>query len=349
MCKYGDKTLDSDDEIDEMAMMNALGANDTMFKSASIPIACPWPIHIVSASEFAMTSPEAIRMPPELPHRSFEYGASWVEHYYAGLIKECRKQERMDLVVMLYQWYVAQFTLDYLNDVSPLSSEQFLAASNVISSTECLERLSGDACKIAKACRKLMKMHDDKLDSLPVDISRDISAALQGFYTSVARQCNNDADFESMGLQEYMEYRTLNAGGLLGFIRQIRLLSYLDRDCRPVGEWSVISRLVGLNVALVNDLYGVKKDSISGEPNMILKHASVMQCDLNESVHWAVDCIKDTVTQISIHAELHPGDICTKFNVAMNCVSGNHGFHESSKRYELPRGFSWETNVLFRK
>ena len=186
MCKYGDKIIDSDDEIDEMAMMNALGANDTMFKSASIPIACPWPIHIVPASGFAMTSPEAIRMPPELPHRSFEYGASWVEHYYAGLIKECRKQERMDLVVMLYQWYVAQFTLDYLNDITPLSSEQFLAASNVVSSSECLERLSGDACRITKACRKLMKMHDDKLDSLPADISRGYKAfihLLQGNVT----------------------------------------------------------------------------------------------------------------------------------------------------------------------
>ncbi len=313
MCKRRDKTLDTTDKkMGEMAMLDALGANESMFKTVSKPISCPWPIRIVPSSKFSITTPQEIQMPPELPHRSFEYGASWVEHYYASHVKECLNRQRMDLVVMLYQWYVAQFTLDYLNDIYPLSSEQFLAASNVISSTKSLELLPKDACRITKACRKLMKLHDDKLNSLSPEYSSDIFSALHDFYSSVARQCNSDTDFDSLTLHEYMEYRTLNAGGLMGFIRQIKLLSYLHQDI-PVGDLSVISRLVGLNVALINDLYGVKKDRISGEPNMILKHASEMQCGLNESVHWAVDCIKDTVTRISIHSELYQGDVCAKF------------------------------------
>lgn len=244
---------------------------------------------------------------------------------------------------MLYHWYVAQFTLDYLNDAQPLSSEQFLAASNVLTDTRSWNTLNDQARSICMGCRTLMVMHDEALNALPASVSVPIFSALDDFYSSVAKQCtmqNDGVELESMTLHEYMEYRTLNAGGLMGFVRQIRLLSLFDPDC-PVGDLDTISRLVGLNVALMNDLYGVKKDALSGEPNIVLKHAREMQCDVKESVAWAAECIQETVKDVECYYKLYPNCICTKYNVAMSCISGNHGFHESSKRYQLPDGFSW--------
>lgn len=337
----------STDSLNEMAMVDALAAKDTMFKPTihtSTKLSCPWPINIVTPSNFTFTTPESISTPPELPQRSFEYGASWVEHYYARLIVECKKHNRMDLVLMLYRWYIAQFTIDYLNDIQPLSSEQFLAASNVLFETTSLNELSDKARGICMACRELMKLHDDTLKALSVNVSKNISFALGDFYSSVAKQCSLQVDekqnLDSMTLQEYMEYRTLNAGGLMGFVRQVHLLSLLDPQC-PIGEMETISMLVGLNIALMNDLYGVKKDLNSGEPNIILKHSWEMQCDIQESVAWAATRIKGTVMNVQLYNKLHPNCISLNYDIAMNCISGNHGFHESSKRYELPAGFSW--------
>ena len=99
----------------------------------AIVLECPWPVKIVNKSDFTLTKQDIGMMDCRCGELSFEYGASWVEHYYANLITVCKEQDRIDLVVMLYRWYVAQFSLDYLNDKSPLSKEQFLEASNVLS------------------------------------------------------------------------------------------------------------------------------------------------------------------------------------------------------------------------
>lgn len=338
--------------LDEVAMVDALAAKDTMFKAGN-SLVCPWPVKIVSKNDFALTKTD-IGMTDKLGDRSFEYGASWVEHYYSNFVSLCQEQNRMELVVMLYRWYVAQFSLDYLNDVDPLSKEQFLEASNVLSPQKGARSLSQHSASAAcRACLKLMQDHDETLYALPAVTSHKISTALNDFYMIVAQQCEaqkgqSKDPLESMSLEEYMDYRTTNAGGLMGFVRQTYLFSLLEQDDNCVfptpGEMQHVSYLVGKNIALINDLYGLRKDQASGEPNILLKHAKETGSgsgSLQPSVAWALEEIKQTVRDVVFFYEKNPDSLITKHNVALGCISGNHGFHECSKRYELPEGFSW--------
>ena len=161
-------------------------------------------------------------------------------------------------------------------------------------------------------------------------------------------------------MADYMDYRIINAGGLMGFVRQTYLISLLDdhksnSTFPSTKEMQHVAHLVGKNIALINDLYGLRKDQLSGEPNIILlKHArktgnSNSSSKLNDdsmsslepSISWAFEEIKQTVRDITLYYEEHPDSLITKYDIALSCVSGNHGFHESSKLYELPEGFSW--------
>lgn len=339
----------------DAAMVDALAAKETMFKAGNESVRCLWPIKIVAKEDFSLTK-EDIGMGAtdnRLGERSFEYGASWVEHYYAKLIEECKQQNRMDLVVMLYRWYVAQFSLDYLNDVATLSKEQFLEASNVLSPQKGATALSEHSARQAcQACLKLMQNHDETLYALPAVTSHKISTALNDFYMVVAQQCEAEQGettdpLDSMSLTDYMDYRTTNAGGLMGFVRQTHLFSLLDRKATfpSPREMDEIAYLVGKNIALINDLYGLRKDQVSGEPNILLKHSREYNAgghgSLQKSIVWAVEEIKQTVRDVVFYYELHPNSLVTKYNIALGCISGNHGFHECSKRYELPDGFSW--------
>ena len=337
-------------------MVDALSAKDTMFKKGS-HVACPWPIKIVPQSDFSL-SKEDICMTKNLGDRSFEYGASWVEHYYSNLVAACREQDRMELVVMLYRWYVAQFSLDYLNDVDTLSKGQFLEASNVLNPPEgALSLREHRASAALQACLQLMQDHDETLYSLPAVTAHKISSALNDFYMVVAQQCEaeqgqSEDPLKSMSLADYMDYRTTNAGGLMGFVRQTYLFSLLDKDSKfpTPGEMDSVAYLVGKNIALINDLYGLRKDQVSGEPNILLKHAREMgdknhHGSLQPSIAWALEEIKQTVRDVVLYYDSNPDSLITKHNIALGCISGNHGFHECSKRYELPEGFSWSSPV----
>ena len=346
--------------LEEDAMVDALAAKETMFKAGN-RIPCPWPIIIVPKQEFSLTKDDiGMATDDRLGERSFEYGASWVEHYYSKLIHLCQEKNRMDLIVMLYRWYVAQFSLDYINDVEHLSKEQFLEASNVLSPQKGAKALSKHKARAAcHACLKMMQNHDETMYALPAVTSHKISTALNDFYMVVAQQCEAENGetvdpLESMSLVDYMDYRTINAGGLMGFVRQTHLFAMLDPNTTLLSPQDLdkVAYLVGKNIALINDLYGLRKDQVSGEPNILLKHAKSQSPihrssgkqhpgSLQASIAWAVEEIKQTVRDVVFFYELHPGSIVTKYNIALGCISGNHGFHECSKRYELPPGFSW--------
>lgn len=86
----------------------------------------------------------------------------------------------------------------------------------------------------------------------------------------------------------------------------------------------------------------VYKDQISGEPNIIIKHQAYHKCTtLQESLEWAGLLIDEMTYKILLYNKEHSDTIVAKLNVAMVCISGNLGFHESSTRYKLPDGFVW--------
>lgn len=102
------------------------------------------------------------------------------------------------------------------------------------------------------ACLKLMQDHDETLYSLPAVTAHKISTALNDFYMVVAQQCEaqkgqSEDPLNSMSLADYMDYRTTNAGGLMGFVRQTYLFSLLDKESSfpTTGEMNQVSRLVG--------------------------------------------------------------------------------------------------------
>jgi len=371
-------TDDSEQYAIEVAMVDALAAKETMFKvlvegnsnnnNNNKISCCPyWPMTIIQKANFSL-SKEDIGMTcnNKLGDRSFEYGSSWVEHYYTNLIMLCKEQDRMELVRMLYHWYIAQFSVDYISDVVNLSKEQFLETSNVLkpkNGTTCTALQKHRYSEQLEACLNLMKEHDKMLYSLPTKTARKISETLNDFYMAVAQQCDaqtgqiEDDSLYSMTMADYIDYRTINAGGLMGFVRQIYLISLLDKSSSifpSTGEIRYVSYLVGKNIALINDLYGLRKDQLSGEPNIILKHvretgrssnSELDSLSLEPSISWAYEEIKQTVRDVTSYYEEHPDCLLTKYDIALNCISGNHGFHESSKRYELPEGFSWTEKV----
>jgi len=257
-----------------------------------------------------------------------------------------------------------------MNDVAILSKERYLETSNVsnlkIGTASNKALLNHSFCTQLQACRYLMEEHDKALSLLPTVAGQKISEALHDFYMAVARQCDaqtrvgriegHEDPLGSMSMADYMDYRTINAGGLMGFLRQTYLISLLDTSSSftfpSSEEIEHVSYLVGKNVALVNDLYGLRKDRFSGEPNIILKYARERGCSdssSNElgsflsgpSISWALEVIKRTVRDIESYYEDHPDCLVTKHGIAFGCISGNYGFHDSSKRYELPVGFSW--------
>lgn len=387
----------------KQAMIDALADKETMFKNISVgfnenyynnnrnncttsttPFCPRWPVTMVRKRDFSVSKEEIGLIGDkenQLGERSYEYGASWVEHYYCNLVTLCKQQDRMDLVRMLYHWYIAQFSLDYMNDVAMLSKEQYMYASNVLQPENSADSRKSTAIQEHRfasqlqACRDLMQEHDNALHSLPTVAANKISGALKDFYEAVAQQCDaqkRDGRFESddhcasalldsMSMNEYMDYRTINAGGLMGFVRQTCIIAMLDSTTAnesfvfpPTDRLQRVSHLVGKNVALINDLYGLRKDKLSGEPNIVLKHAretrrsrgndsegSKEATPSEASVSWALEEIGQTVIRVELYCKEHPDCLVAKHNIAMSCISGNHGFHESSKRYELPKGFSW--------
>ena len=148
----------------------------------------------------------------------------------------------------------------------------------------------------------------------------------------------------------------------MGFLRQTFLFSLLDPKA-PVGdtetELAELGHIVGYNIALINDLYGLKKDILTGDVNILLKHhhsitrkAAQPEMDLtasleslSESIQWAMEEIKKTVRYIEDYYSTHPNSLVTKCNIAMGCVSGNHGAHATCKRFELPEGFEWPQSL----
>ena len=358
----------------EVAMIDALAAKETMFKVVegnNNELSCSpyWPMTIIHKANFSLSKEDVVMTGDDnkLGERSFEYGASWVEHYYTSLITLCKEQDRMELVKMLYNWYIAQFSVDYINDVAAVSKEQFLETSNLLkprNDNTCTALHKHRFSEQLEECRDLMKEHDKMLYSLPTKTAQKIFEALNDFYMAVAQQCDaqqkgqmieDDDPLNSMSMADYMNYRTINAGGLMGFVRQTYLISLLNDKSNSTfpstNEMQHVSYLVGKNIALINDLYGLRKDQVSGEPNIILpKHARKTgnsssklndSMSLEPSIAWAFEEIKQTVRDITLYYEEHPDSLITKYDIALSCVSGNHGFHESSKRYELPEGFSW--------
>ena len=57
--------------------------------------------------------------------------------------------------------------------------------------------------------------------------------------------------------------------------------------------------VVGANIALINDLYGLRKDVLTSDVNIILKHQAEKNCSLLEdSVAWAMEEVVERVRQL---------------------------------------------------
>lgn len=344
-------------------MTDALSARSTMFKGRPKDIdTCAWYVRTVTPEEFCFKTASDLELPEIFGERAFEYAATWVEHYYYELVQECRSRNKLGLVKMLYHWYIAQFTIDYLNDVFPLTSEQYLESSGLVPLPENGLQVNSrvkypcmiEAIKMRKvrallvASREQMKLHEAALGVLPDHQATKIREALDGFYKTVVKQfgLSQKELFDSMNLKDYYAFRTLNAGGEMGFIRQTFVFSLVDPTA-PVGteEFEELGRMVGRNIALINDVYGLKKDILTGDVNIILKHQHENKCSLDDSIKWGTDEIVKTVRFIEYYYAKYPHTVETKYNVAMGCVSGNHGAHATCKRFELPQGYKWPESL----
>lgn len=399
-----------------MATTNALAAKSTIFTERPSDVdKCPWYVNTVKPETFVFPTPTSIGLPRIFRERALEYASTWVEHYYYELIQASRKEQYQisssslkdlcgtDIIKMLYHWYIAQFTIDYLNDVYPLTSHEYLASSGLVAdlpkgekrlpsqakqktwknyflltrSTNAMVNMlkQHKAKTMLLACREQMNFHEAvlvKISKGHPEISKQIRTALKGFYDTVVTQFQHSQDtlFEDMTLAEYYDFRTLNAGGTMGFLRQAYLFQLVDTTDAPLGEYEQLQELsmvVGRNIALVNDLYGLQKDILTGDVNIILKHHHKQQQkqqekddisskvgsrssntranDMAASVQWAVDEIVETVRYIENYNARYPHNLETKYNIAMGCVSGNHGAHSTCERYELPPGFEWPESI----
>jgi len=347
---------------DQYQTGNVLTAEESMFKEApcdGTSDRCTWPILIVEPHTFTFTNGADIHLPKSITSRAFEYGSTWVEHYYQPLIQECTKMHRLDIIRALYQWYTSQFTLDYLQEYAEISAEQFLYASfQLHDKTSFAEDLLYNDKQIddqLKGCRRLMEEYTNTMTTaLPPEIYAKIKKGTDSFFhTSVEQIAGAD---KHLSFEEYMRFRAINAGGIFGFTEQCYLLQWLCKNTEqqqlpllasmPEDVLDVLADNVGLHVALLNDLYGLERDAQTGDLNIILTYSNRNSCDVEEAVEWAVQWMQQCAVNINAIEQEYPNTFPSKFRIAMSCVAGNHGGHETCKRYKLPDGFVWPDSCL---
>ena len=333
---------------------NVLTKQDSSFKQASESNydSCMWPTFIVHPNNFTLSG-EDIDLPLKYFERSFEYASLWVEHYYRPLILECKRFDKLDIIQALYQWYTAQFTFDYIKENHNLTIEQFQYASYLSLDETFLKDLDPNIRCILEDCHILMKMYTTTMsDLLPFELYMKIKTGTDSFFkTSVdqIRASSKIDDFDKMTIDEYVYNRAINAGGVFGFVEQCRLLNWFNPEEYLLEEQILtsFSHHVGLHVALVNDIYGLERDIKTGDLNIILKYELDMNCSRETALEWATKQLQSCVLEIESVCDRRKHSTPKIFNVAMDCIAGNHGAHEISKRYRLPPGFSWPEECSF--
>jgi len=343
--------------VDALAVQNS-----TMFKEPSRKeLPSWWPINTVLPQDFTFTSLAKAELPEILGKQSFEYTSSWIEHYYYVLVREAQKQGRLDIIKILYHWYGAQFVIDYLADRYPLSIRQYLEASDLLHEpsfqdrsafgSQCLEDIStGKIRMVLQACSKVMEKYHEMIQ--PLETLDGINSACNGFYETVVQQLEygmttsgQKSLFDSMTLEDYYNFRSRNAGGEMGFLRQTFLMTLLDPKAsfnNDTAKLRELAREVGKNVAIVNDLYGLEKDRATGDVNVLLKYEHDNRCTSEETMEWGKEELYRTVQWVQEYRKEYPNTLESKHGIAMACIAGNHGTHDTSNRFRLPEGFSWD-------
>mmetsp|Transcript_22377 Transcript_22377/g.48159 ORF Transcript_22377/g.48159 Transcript_22377/m.48159 type:complete len:427 (-) Transcript_22377:1260-2540(-) len=349
----------SDDESDEnngrsvYERGNVLAAEESMFKPPSTDSdRCTWPVLTVDPCAFTFQDGRDIHLPNAISLRSFEYGSSWVEHYYQPLIRECKEQNRLGIIRALYQWYTAQFTLDYLQEQTFISKEVFLYSSYQHDDKSCFDGAGGtceEVKELIEGCRSLMVDYTNTMKAeLPSYLLAKIQEGTATFYRSSVEQITGACLEENMSLEEYVRFRAVNAGGMFGFVEQCHLLQWLHPRHEGASHHvlKAFADNVGMHVALLNDLYGLDRDAETGDLNIVLRYASEKDCGVGEAVRWAVERLQRCASNVRAICDEHPNSIPSEFDVGIECVAGNHGFHEVSKRYKLPDGFIWPDSCV---
>mmetsp|Transcript_9059 Transcript_9059/g.12852 ORF Transcript_9059/g.12852 Transcript_9059/m.12852 type:complete len:192 (+) Transcript_9059:2-577(+) len=190
------------------------------------------------------------------------------------------------------------------------------------------------------------------MNCLPPELYRKVKDGTDGFFRTSLEQMtassDNDHHRSDMSVDEYLHHRAINAGGVFGFVEQCHILQWLHPNEKQLDEQLLLdlSSNVGLHVALANDIYGLERDEKTGDLNIVLKYEKTRGCSRDEALYWAVKHMQKSYLDIRSICSEHPDTIPAKFQVALDCIGGNHGAHEICKRYRLPGEFSWPEECL---
>ncbi|MFI6850472.1 sesquiterpene cyclase [Kitasatospora sp. NBC_00085] len=220
------------------------------------------------------------------------------------------------------------------------------------SRARCIEELCGilhdvpaPQSPVADALHELWK---ETRTGRPASWQRAFVADFEAFLRSYALEAKLKAAGRIPELTEYLGWRMYSVGmPWLWDLDELRLPLYLPDSVRNCQTMSTLRQAGSLHIALVNDVFSVERESITGYPyNAVSLTMQAQSCSLQEAVDQVADQVTEHAQVVSRilehlptelgHQQLPP-DVRTAAldyseNIALN-LRGQLAWHASVRRY----------------